>query len=48
MYAKEMLKQSLPLLIFCGLGGIVAGTVEALILGFIGGWLIAYFYNRFA
>ncbi|MCK5459064.1 MAG: magnesium transporter [Thermoplasmatales archaeon] len=25
MYAKEMLKQSLPLLIFCGLGGIVAG-----------------------
>ena len=26
MHAKEMLKQSLPLLIFCGLGGIVAGT----------------------
>ena len=26
MYAKEMLKQSLPLLIFCGLGGIVAGN----------------------
>jgi len=26
MYAKEMLKQSLPLLIFCGLGGIVAGS----------------------
>ena len=25
MFAKEMLKQSLPLLIFCGLGGIVAG-----------------------
>ena len=26
MYAKEMLKQSLPLLIFCGIGGIVAGS----------------------
>jgi len=26
MYAKEMLKQSLPLLILCGLGGIVAGS----------------------
>jgi mgtE-like transporter len=25
MFAKEMLKQSLPLLIFCGLGGILAG-----------------------
>ena len=26
MYAKEMLRQSLPLLIFCGLGAIVAGS----------------------
>ena len=26
MYAKEMVKQSLPLLIFCGIGGIVAGS----------------------
>ena len=26
MYAKEMVKQSLPLLIVCGLGGIVAGN----------------------
>ena len=26
MYAKEMVKQSLPLLILCGLGGIVAGS----------------------
>jgi len=26
MYAREMLKQSLPLLIICGLGGIVAGS----------------------
>ena len=26
MYAKEMVKQSLPLLIFCGVGGIVAGS----------------------
>ena len=26
MFAKEMVKQSLPLLIFCGLGGIVAGS----------------------
>jgi mgtE-like transporter len=25
MFAKEMLKQSLPLLIICGLGGIIAG-----------------------
>jgi len=29
MFAKEMLKQSLPLLIFCGLGGIVAGKTLA-------------------
>jgi len=26
MYAKEMVKQSLPLFIFCGLGAIVAGS----------------------
>ncbi|MCK4347550.1 MAG: magnesium transporter [Thermoplasmatales archaeon] len=26
MFAKEMLRQSLPLLIFCGLGGVVAGS----------------------
>ena len=26
MYAKEMVKQSLPLLVICGLGGIVAGS----------------------
>ena len=26
MYAKEMLKQSLPLIVFCGLGAIVAGS----------------------
>jgi mgtE-like transporter len=25
MFAKEMLKQSLPLLLFCGIGGIIAG-----------------------
>ena len=26
MYAKEMVKQSLPLLVLCGLGGLVAGS----------------------
>ena len=26
MFAKEMVRQSLPLLVFCGLGGIVAGS----------------------
>jgi mgtE-like transporter len=26
MFAKELLKQSLPLLIFCGFGGIIAGS----------------------
>jgi mgtE-like transporter len=31
MFAKEMLKQSLPLLIICGLGGIIAGST----LGFM-------------
>ena len=25
--------------------GIIAGTIEAVFWGFIGGWLIAYFYN---
>jgi len=27
MYAKEMVKQSLPLLIICGLGGIISGSI---------------------
>jgi len=30
MYAKEMVKQSLPLIIFCGLGAIVAGSTLSL------------------
>ena len=30
MYAKEMVKQSLPLIIFCGLGAIVAGSTLGL------------------
>lgn len=30
MLAKELLKQSLPLLIFCGIGGIVAGNTLGL------------------
>lgn len=28
--------------------GIITGTIEAMVYGFIGGWLIAYFYNKFA
>jgi len=32
MFAKEMVKQSLPLIVFCGLGAVVAGsTVPAII-----------------
>jgi len=27
--------------------GIVAGIIEASVYGFMGGWLIAYFYNKF-
>ena len=27
--------------------GIIAGVIEASVWGFINGWLIAYFYNRF-
>jgi mgtE-like transporter len=30
MYAKEMVKQSLPLIVFCGLGAIVAGSTLSL------------------
>ena len=30
MYAKELVKQSLPLLIFCGIGAIVAGSTLGL------------------
>ena len=30
MYAKEMVKQSLPLIIFCGLGAIIAGSTLGL------------------
>jgi mgtE-like transporter len=32
MYAKEMLKQSLPLIVFCGLGAIVAGSTLGLMI----------------
>jgi len=32
MFAKEMLMQSLPLLIFCGLGGIIAGSTLGLMI----------------
>ena len=32
MYAKEMVKQSLPLIIMCGLGAIVAGSTLGLML----------------
>ena len=28
--------------------GIITGIIEASVYGFIGGWLIAYFYNKFA
>jgi hypothetical protein len=28
--------------------GIITGMIEAAIWSFIGGWLIAYFYNRFS
>ena len=30
MYAKEMVKQSLPLIVMCGLGAIVAGSTLGL------------------
>ena len=30
MFAKEMAKQSLPLLIFCGIGAIIAGSILGL------------------
>lgn len=29
------------------IGGLIAGIIEAAILSFIAGWLIAYFYNKF-
>ena len=32
MYAKEMLKQSLPLIVLCGLGAIVAGSTLSLMV----------------
>ncbi|MBU3923983.1 MAG: hypothetical protein KJ592_03640 [Nanoarchaeota archaeon] len=28
--------------------GIITGIIEAGVIGFICGWLVAYFYNRFA
>ena len=30
MFAKEMAKQSLPLLVLCGLGAIIAGSILGL------------------
>jgi len=35
MFAKEMVKQSLPLLILCGLGGIVAGSTLGVMIDLI-------------
>ena len=35
MFAKEMLKQSLPLLVLCGLGGIVAGSTLGVMTGIL-------------
>ena len=35
MYAKEMVKQSLPLIIFCGLGAIVAGSTLGVMTGLL-------------
>jgi mgtE-like transporter len=35
MYAKEMVKQSLPLIVFCGLGAIVAGSTLGLMTDLI-------------
>jgi len=32
MYAKEMLKQSLPLLVLCGFGGILAGSTLSVMI----------------
>lgn len=29
-------------------GGLVITTIENLIFGFVGGWLLAWLYNRFA
>ncbi|UCD14124.1 MAG: magnesium transporter [Thermoplasmatales archaeon] len=35
MFAKEMLKQSLPLLIACGIGGIVTGNILGAMVGIL-------------
>jgi mgtE-like transporter len=35
MYAKEMVKQSLPLIVLCGLGAIVAGSTLGLMIDLI-------------
>jgi mgtE-like transporter len=35
MYAKEMAKQSLPLIVFCGLGAIVAGSTLGVMTGLL-------------
>jgi mgtE-like transporter len=35
MYAKEMVKQSLPLIIFCGMGAIVAGSTLGVMIDII-------------
>jgi len=35
MFAKEMVKQSLPLLVLCGIGGIVAGSALGIMIDLI-------------
>lgn len=42
------LMQQMHLFFSLSIGGVIAGIVEGSIFGFVGGWLIAYFYNKFA
>jgi ABC-type antimicrobial peptide transport system permease subunit len=44
--AVEMM-QKWHLFFSLSMGGIIAGIIEAALISFIAGWLIAYFYNKF-
>jgi hypothetical protein len=47
MVAVEMMQQW-HLFFDLSFVGIIAGIVEASIIGFAGGWLVAWVYNKFA
>jgi len=44
--AKQM--QNMHMFFSLSIGGLIGGVIEAAVLSFVAGWLIAWFYNKYA